>query len=74
MKRHAGPERWTSGNCPTGKREFHARADAKAAAKSHRHVGDHVRPYQCSECGRWHLGHMPQQVLRGVITAKEYYQ
>ena len=53
-----------------GKVAYLARASAKWAGK--RHV-EKMRPYACSTCGLWHLGHLPRAVRRGELTADEWY-
>jgi hypothetical protein len=62
---------YTVGRCPTGKRCHATRASAKAHA---RRLREHLREYRCSLCDSWHVGHLPQEVLRGERTAGEFYR
>lgn len=44
--------------CPSGKRAFLVRQNAKAAAKSAQRAGlGKMFPYFCQSCERWHIGH-----------------
>lgn len=46
--------------CPTQKRAYQTRADAKRQAKLNaRNGGDLLRVYRCPHCDRIHLGHLP---------------
>lgn len=71
MKSRVPSVRWTTGRCPTGKREHSDRRSAKAHARAL--VGQHLRPYLCRDCGTWHVGHLPGSVIRGLSTADEHY-
>lgn len=65
----------TTNTCSSGKRAHSTRRDAKAQARSvHAWTGEHLRPYICSECAFWHIGHLPRQVLRGQTTADSHYR
>jgi rubrerythrin len=46
--------------CP-GKVRYLERRHAKAFARRMRKLGGELlRPYQCTACGQWHLGHTPK--------------
>lgn len=67
--------RFVTGVCSSGKRGFPERRGAKEAA---RHVaktagGDKPRAYLCDDCGYWHMGHLPDAVMRGEISAAGWY-
>lgn len=64
---------WTT--CPvTGKRAYTSRKNAKAALLKLAHGGrNRMRPYECDECGKWHIGHMPGRVRAGEVSAADYY-
>lgn len=65
--------RWVTGVCPSGKRGFVQRAGAQAAARLLAKRGhDKLRPYLCA-CGYWHVGHKPGPVMRGQVSAAEFY-
>jgi hypothetical protein len=49
--------------CPTGKRTFDSRADARAVRK--RHPGAPRRAYPCDLCGGWHLGRLTRAAKHG---------
>lgn len=54
------------------KRTYHSRRDAKAVARSHRQASDrHIRAYECPEGRGWHVGHYPEVVAAGLISADE---
>lgn len=59
------------GTCSSGKVGHSSRAKAKASAKLVK--GHTMRPYYCDECGAWHVGHKPRAVVRGEVTADEWY-
>lgn len=61
-----------SGSCPSGKIGYLARADAERATTDMRD-GQKLRPYPCADCERWHIGHKPKAVIRGEVTADEWY-
>ena len=63
---------WSTGSCPSGKREYPSRRSAKVHSARLRSQG--VREYQCEQCGAWHVGHLPARVRRGELTATEHYQ
>lgn len=74
-RRGRGPQtisHWSTDLCPTGKRAHSTRRSAKAHAARLR--PDHLREYQCEQCGYWHVGHLPARVRRGEVTATEYYK
>lgn len=69
-----GIRSWATNGCSSGKRAWMGRADAKSAANQAARNGlDKLRPYQCPECGLWHIGHLPQAVLRGEVGRSDYY-
>lgn len=75
MKTEYQWQQWVDGRCPTGKRGYVDRAGAKHAARSLAKTGSAgLRPYRCDQCDYWHTGHKPSAVLRGHVTAKEWYQ
>lgn len=47
---------WRQG-CPTGKRGWETRADAKLIINRIRKTYGRMRPYRCDECNYWHTGH-----------------
>lgn len=55
------------GDC--GKRCFTSKGAAKKNAKTT--TLDGMRPYRCGEY--WHLGHLPGDVIRGIVTRGEIY-
>lgn len=71
-RRTPPPVQWSTGACPTGKRQHPSRRSAKA--HSARLRPERVREYQCEQCGTWHVGHLPAAVRRGELTATEHYQ
>jgi hypothetical protein len=55
-----------------GLKGYENRHAAKQAAKHHHH--NHVRAFKCKRgCGYWHLGELPVEVMRGDLTAGEFY-
>jgi hypothetical protein len=70
-----GRERFVTDACGCGKLSHESRASAKAHAKRlKRTAGEHLRPYPCPERPAfWHVGHLPQLVLKGYVTADEHY-
>lgn len=59
-----------------GKRGYLSRADAKRVLRRHRKgpkPNHMVRPYQCPNCGYFHLGAPPIEVKRGLMTAAEFF-
>ncbi len=54
--------------CPTGKRVFDTRADARRARK--RYPGAPRRAYPCDLCGGWHLGRLTRTAKRGGEQAE----
>lgn len=59
--------------CPSGKVGFVTRKKAKRFVNGGTIRGDHMRPYICEDCGYWHNGHVPSQVMRGNKTARQVY-
>ena len=56
-----------------GLKGYESRYAAKQAAKHHHH--NHVRAFKCTRgCGYWHLGELPIEVMRGEVTAGEFYE
>jgi hypothetical protein len=49
------------------------RNDAKRRDSNRPDVVGHRREYLCDDCGLWHLGHLPELVVAGVVTADEWY-
>jgi len=81
MKRHTArraPDRAGITNaldfvwCPThSKRAWLTR---KAADSAIRRIREPMREYPCDRVdGGWHIGHLPPDVRKGVITAPEIY-
>lgn len=69
-----GRDREASGrtvSCSSGKFSYVSRAVAKEWARKAR-VGT-MRPYRCTECGLWHVGHKPKAVIRGEVSSTEWY-
>jgi hypothetical protein len=65
---------WVLG-CPSGKRGFIFRAGAKDAAHQAAKTGSPgLRPYRCEDCENWHIGHKPHDVIRGEVSADEWYR
>jgi hypothetical protein len=55
-----------------GKLTYVRRGDAKAAARRLHDSG--MREYECTaHPGCWHIGHTPPIVIRGEMTADEWY-
>lgn len=61
-----------SGGCGSGKIRYITRKDANRAADE-MPDGQKLRPYACGECDGWHIGHKPKAVIRGDVTADEWY-
>lgn len=55
-----------------GVRGYETRHAAKQAANGHH--DNHVRPYKCRDCDYWHVGALPPEVIRGDMTAAEFYE
>lgn len=32
-----------------------------------------MRPYPCDLCTAWHIGHKPRAVMRGEVSASDFY-
>jgi hypothetical protein len=55
-----------------GLKGYETRHAAKQAARGHH--DSHVRPYRCrGGCDYWHVGALPEAVIRGDVTAGELY-
>lgn len=51
-----------------GKVRYPSRKRARAARRTRDLAGSLLRAYLCSECGGWHLGHLPKSVRqRGEV-------
>lgn len=61
MVKRARTAAWV-GVCPTGKRGYFTRKDARRANSTR----DHMTAYACAECGYWHLGHLSPLVVSGA--------
>jgi hypothetical protein len=55
--------------CPTGKRAYDTRAQARATRKQY--PGPARRAYLCAACDRWHLGRLGRDAKHGITTTKE---
>ena len=49
--------------CPTGKRAYSSRADARAMRR--RYPGAPRRAYLCEQCRSWHLGRLTRAAKNG---------
>lgn len=65
--------RWTTSTCPSGKRGYSVKADARRVASAMRREGSKVRAYLCDRCPNFHVGHLPQAVRDGEVSAEEFY-
>lgn len=63
---------WTT-DCPTGKRGYAIKGDARKVASAMRREGAKVRAYPCDQCEEFHVGHMPKAVRDGEVSAEEFY-
>lgn len=66
-------------SCPSRKMAYLTRKAAKAAlrqirGKKGRSAVSAMREYDCPDCAAWHVGHMPADVRRGSIGAREIYR
>lgn len=60
--------------CPTGRKAYWTRAGAKALVRVLKAEGKKgARAYFHEECGYFHAGYMPENVRRGLVTARECY-
>lgn len=60
------------GICPaTGKRMY---LDRKTATKIGRLHHEHLSPYRCEDCGHFHIGHLPPDIIRGADTRTDRYR
>jgi hypothetical protein len=65
----------TKEGCSSGKWGWTERAGAKTLVRILRKEGGgKIREYACLECGRWHVGHMPKDVLKGRLGARDIYR
>ena len=55
--------------CPSGKRTFDSRAQARALRKQH--PGTPRRAYFCNACAGWHLGRLTRPVKHGTATSQD---
>ena len=68
MKRSSRAMGWCTKD---GKLLYASRKVARQAAREH---VSHKNEYQCSEIpGLWHIGEVPERVIRGEMTRNEYY-
>lgn len=67
--------RYSSAPCPSGKRGYVTKAEARQVARTLRKQGDErlMSPYRCEHCGLVHIGHLPAAVRAGEVTRGEYY-
>jgi hypothetical protein len=63
---------WTTGRCPTRKREYLSKADAKLALRR-MPGGRDMCAFPCSHAygdtppvAHWHVGHLPRSVINGT--------
>jgi hypothetical protein len=56
-----------------GKVTWVDRSAAKEEARRLRGLGDRVRPYRCPRCALFHVGHLPQATIAGLLTAHQVY-
>lgn len=50
---------------------YQSRADAR---RGRNHTpGEQLRAYQCDGCGLWHLGHTPDPVRSGDVSAARFF-
>ena len=73
-ERHRWNREWRRGSCPSGKKEYPTRADAKFArngksALRKQRGPDRLSAYLCSACGAWHLGRLETWRRRGEEPA-----
>lgn len=57
-----------------GKRTWVERKEAKRVTRTMRYGGENaarLREYRCDVTGHWHIGHLPPDVVRGVISMAE---
>lgn len=59
--------------CPSKKRAYPTRKNAKHHAKNLREQGAHVRPYECPACSFWHVGHLPNVTQRGEMSSQDFH-
>ncbi len=58
------------GVCPCGKRGFADKATAKIARKR---IDPALRAYRCPDSGWWHLGHLDDRIIQGIVDRREVY-
>jgi hypothetical protein len=61
---------WLGICATTGKRSYSTRKAARRSERQQRAAKGHMSTYQC-ECGWWHLGHLPAEVVAGHVTRDE---
>jgi hypothetical protein len=57
-----------------GKRTWPDRKDARKVTKTMRYGGESatgLREYRCDVTGHWHIGHLPPDVVHGVVSMAE---
>jgi hypothetical protein len=52
---------------------YRTRADARRRISNRPDIIGHLRAYKCRTCNLWHIGHLPQAVIDGIVTADEWY-
>lgn len=65
-------EDWLPRSCE--KIPYRTRKDARRDA--HRRIvpaGGRMRAYRCERCPYWHVGHLPEMVRKGQLTAAQFY-
>lgn len=60
-------------DCSCGKMSFPTKAAARLYLKRQGPRAKRMRPYNCPEVGTVHVGHIPEAVVRGELTASEHY-
>jgi hypothetical protein len=66
--------RYVHPKCSSGKLGWESRKGAKQFnTRIVRGGGDCLAPYECDECGYWHLGHLPRAVREGTIGRTDFY-
>lgn len=57
-----------------GKRTWPERKDARKVTKTMRYAGENgarLREYRCDVTGHWHIGHLPPDVVAGIVSMAE---
>lgn len=65
---------YVSGVCATQKRGYWTMAGARAAAKELKKRGTKGLHGYCPDCNYYHLGHLPEGILRGRVTRREAFR